>query len=346
MVGHGFGHNPLVMSAFDSEGRARVVAAVLRNSRGSILLTRRGDGRSFAGAWEFPGGKVEAGESPGEALARELHEELGIRIEPGDVKPFIAVPCSHGGKRIVLDVYQVPTWRGRARGREGQALAWTSPHRLAGYSTPPADVPVVAALQSSPHYPITPEPEAGDVADDCAAFLSRFEAALAAGCRRVQLRARTLGDEHLRLLAARCMARCREYRAELLINGAPRLAEELGCGVHLRAEQLMALSERPLPLDLPVAASCHGEDELAQAQRLGLDFVVLGPVQHTASHPNADPMGWQTFARLRESVSLPIYALGGLRPEDVALSRAHGAQGVAGIGAFWPAQALPSAASR
>ncbi|PKM00485.1 MAG: NTP pyrophosphohydrolase, partial [Gammaproteobacteria bacterium HGW-Gammaproteobacteria-7] len=71
------------MSAFDSEGRARVVAAVLRNSRGAILLTRRGDGRSFAGAWEFPGGKVETGESPGEALARELHEELGIRIEPG-----------------------------------------------------------------------------------------------------------------------------------------------------------------------------------------------------------------------------------------------------------------------
>jgi 8-oxo-dGTP diphosphatase len=90
-----------------------------------------------------------------------------------------------------------------------------------------------------------------------------------------------------------------------------------------------------LPAGQPVAASCHGLDDLLAAQRIGCDFAVLGHVAATPSHPDRAPLGWDAFARLRESVSLPIYAIGGVGPDDLATARAHGAQGVAGIRAFF-----------
>jgi 8-oxo-dGTP diphosphatase len=99
----------------------------------------------------------------------------------------------------------------------------------------------------------------------------------------------------------------------------------------------MALSARPMLAEgQPVAASCHDAAELLQAERLGRDFVVLGPVRATDSHPDAVPLGWDAFAALREGVSLPIYALGGMKPADVAVARRHGGQGVAGIRGLWP----------
>jgi len=304
-----------------------VVAAVLRDARGRILLARRTAGRDLAGAWEFPGGKVEPGESPREALDRELHEELGIRVL--DAVPLVAVPQAYPDKRIVLDVYTVDDYEGTPRGRERQALAWSPLEKLQGYPMPPADRPVVAVLNQAPRYLVshgTLEP---------AAWLLQLDKALAAGARRVQLRAQGLKPKVLADLAMDARTRCKAAGAQLLVNGEAGLAADLGIGLHLPARQLMALSARPLPEGQVVAASCHDADELAQAEGLGLDFAVLGPLRATESHPDATPMGWERFSRLREAVSLPIYAIGGLRPADVATARRHGAQGVAGIRAFW-----------
>jgi len=305
-----------------------VVAAVLRDARGRILLARRTAGRDLAGAWEFPGGKVEPGESPLEALDRELQEELGIRLLAA--RPLVAVPQAYPGKRIVLDVYEVDAYEGTPRGRERQALAWSPLEKLASYPMPPADRPVVAALTAPSRYLISAEPETS------AAFLARLERALAAGARRIQLRARGLSARPLRDLAMDARTRCRAVGADLLINGEAGLAADLGLGLHLRSDQLMAQAERPLPPGQLLAASCHDAQELAQAERLGVDFAVLGPLRVTESHPGAQPLGWEHFARLREGVSLPLYALGGLQPADVEAARRHGAQGVAGIRAFWP----------
>lgn len=318
----------------DRSPRIHVAAAVLRDRRQRILLARRGDGRHFAGAWEFPGGKLESGEDPPQALARELHEELGLSADPGGMRPLIAVPCDYGGKPILLDVYEVRRWRGPLENREGQALAWVQTEHLHEYHMPPADRPVVAALRQPAQYPISPAPAAGEAGH--ARWLRGLDALLAAGARCVQLRAPGLASAPLSLLAARAVARCREAGAHLLLNGEPALARELGCGLHLRAAQLMALDQRPLPADCPVAASCHDAAELQRAQALELDFAVLGPVRATPSHPAAAPLGWETFAALRAGVSLPVYALGGLAPADLAQARRHGAQGVAGIRAFWP----------
>jgi 8-oxo-dGTP diphosphatase len=195
---------------------------------------------------------------------------------------------------------------------------------------PPADRPVVAALTTPDRYLISAEP------GERSAFLARLDRALAAGARRIQLRARELPAEALAILARDAQIRCRAVGAQLLLNGEPELAARLGLGLHLRSAQLMALSSRPeLPDRQPVAASCHDLDQLQQAERLGLDFVVLGPVRATDSHPGATPLGWDRFAALRESVSLPIYALGGMKPADVSTVRRQGGQGVAGIRGMW-----------
>lgn len=305
-----------------------VVAAVLRDARGRILLARRTAGRDLAGAWEFPGGKVEPGETALQALDRELHEELGIRVLAAE--PLIAVPQAYPAKRIVLDVYTVTAFEGTPRGRERQALAWSPPEKLAGYPMPPADRPVVAALTTPARYLISAD------APERAPFLARLDRALSAGVRRFQLRARGLPATAVAELARDAGQRCRVHGAELLVNGEPGLAADLGLGLHLRSSQLMALDRRPLPADQPVAASCHNAKELAQAERLGLDFVVLGPVRATDSHPDVVPLGWDRFSALREGVSLPIYALGGMKPADQATARRYGGQGVAGIRGLWP----------
>lgn len=306
-----------------------VVAGVIRDARGRILLARRTEGRDLAGLWEFPGGKHEPGESAEAALTRELHEELGIDVEVG--APLIMVPQAYPDKRLRLDVREVKAWRGAVRGREGQALAWVPLVLLARYAMPPADVPVVAALQQPDRYLVTPDP-----GDDDAAWLSALERALAFGVRRVQLRAPDCELGRWARLVDAAIALCRAADAQVLVNGDVELALRHEVGVHLRASQLAALTARPLPERMPVAASCHDVHELRMAQALGCDFAVVGTVQPTPSHPGSPTLGWGGFAFLRESVSLPLYAIGGLGPDDLAAARRHGAQGIAAIRGLWP----------
>ena len=310
-----------------------VVAGVIRDARGRVLLARRTKGRDLAGLWEFPGGKVEPGETPEAALARELHEELGIRAAAGE--PVIRVPQQYPDKRLVLDVRHVQ-FTGTPKGLDGQALVWSPPETLARYPMPPADRPVVAALLQPDRYLVTPEP-----GEDARAWLQGLERALEGGVRRVQLRARSVDAARWQPLAEEAAALCRDAAAEVLVNGDAGLALQLDAGLHLRSAQLQ---EPPLTAiaqlrdrGLPVAASCHDAAQLQRAQALECDFAVLGPVARTASHPDAHGIGWDGFAQAREHASLPIYALGGLQAGDIATARQHGAQGIAAVRGLWPA---------
>ena len=310
-----------------------VVAGVIRDARGRVLLARRTKGRDLAGLWEFPGGKVEPGETPEAALVRELHEELGIRAVAGE--PVIRVPQRYPDKRLVLDVRHVH-FTGTPKGLDGQALVWSPPETLARYPMPPADRPVVAALLQPDRYLVTPEP-----GEDDRAWLQGLERALEGGVRRVQLRARTLDIAAWQPLAAQAVALCRDAGAEVLVNGDAGLALQLDAGLHLRSAHLreppMAAIAQLRERGLPVAASCHDAAQLQRAQALDCDFAVLGPVARTASHPDADGIGWDGFAQAREHASLPIYALGGMQPGDIATARQHGAQGIAAVRGMWPA---------
>ena len=300
----------------------------MTDARERVLLARRTEGRDLAGLWEFPGGKVDPGETPMQALARELEEELGIHVR--ETEPLICVPQQYRDKRILLEVHRVVRYAGKPRDREHQALAWSPPEKLGTYPMPPADRPVVAALTQPARYLITP-----DCPGDPRAFLAALERALATGIRRVQLRVRSLAGKELAALATEVKRRCDLAEAELLLNGDAALARKLRCGLHLPSAQLMAANERPVPAEVPLAASCHDAAELAQAQALGCDFAVLGPIARTPSHPGRNPLGWHAFAQLREAVPLPVYGLGGLGVADLGLARAHGAQGIAAIRGLW-----------
>ena len=305
-----------------------VLAGVITDPRGRVLLARRTEGRDLSGLWEFPGGKREPGETPEAALARELNEELGIVPEIGSA--VIAVPCRYPHKRLRLDVRRVDAWQGTPKGLDGQALAWVPPHKLTSYAMPGADRPVVAALLQPDRYLVTPG--LADEADRAArgAWLAALERAVDRdSVRRIHLRGVPAA------LARDAAALCRAGDVEVLLNGDVALARELRIGVHLKASQLAGLAQRPLPATLPVAASCHDAADLAHAERLRCDFAVLGPVMPTPSHPDAPGIGWDAFVALREGCTLPIYAIGGLGPGDIATARAHGAQGIAGIRSLW-----------
>ncbi len=309
-----------------------VTAAVLRDAQGRVLLSQRSPKGDLAGLWEFPGGKREPGEDSQAALQRELREELGI--DASQFQPLIEVPHAYPHKRIVLEVFTAQ-WAGEPTGCEGQALRWVWPESLAGMQMPSADRPVVAALTQPDRYLITPDSDA-----DFDPFLRSLGAALVDGVFRVQLRAASLSSASMWALAEAVDAQCRRAGAVCLINSgcvdAYEIAHRLGCGLHLTSAHLAQATQRPWVADRLLAASCHNASELAKAQALGCEFAVLGPVTATATHPNAEAMGWSNFRALREQVALPIYALGGMRLDDIATARSHGAQGIAAIRGLWP----------
>lgn len=309
-----------------------VAAATLLDAAGRVLLTRRKAGTHLAGLWEFPGGKVEPHDDGIRfALIRELQEELGVT--PTQYRPLIRVRHCYGGRGVLLDVWRVAAWEGEPHGREGQPLEWVPVSQLRDWPMPAADVPVVQALQLPDRYLVTPEP-----GPDRAAFLAALEASLRAGVRLVQLRAPRLEATALRELASQSLALCQAAGARLLLNGDPALALDCGAdGVHLNSRRLLDLAARPLPAGLLVGASCHHGRELQHAARIGADFAVLGPVRATASHPGLGAIGWQRFHRLSDAATLPVYALGGLGPDDQFTAWRHGAQGIAAIRGLWQA---------
>jgi 8-oxo-dGTP diphosphatase len=306
-----------------------VMAGALRDAQGRVLLAQRPPGKHLAGAWEFPGGKIEPGEAPLAALARELREELGVEIDPASVEPLIRVPWAYGEHGLLLDAWQVTRWRGSPASLDGQALQWQAPLQVDPARLAPADRAILQALRLPPCCPITP----ATLTDDPASL----ERAIERGVRLLQLRLPAWSTDAVRELAARLLPTARAHGAQLLLNadieGARRLGP--GVGVHLKGTQLATLTERPLPWNQPVGASCHDAGQLAQAVRVGADFATLSPLAPTASHPQASPLGWARFGELAAAAALPVYALGGVGPDDVEAARRAGGQGVAGIRAFW-----------
>ena len=307
--------------------RIEVAAAVLIDGAGRFLLAQRPPGKVYEGYWEFPGGKIEPGESAADAMRRELHEELGIEV--GRVCPWLTRDFEYEHAAVRLRFFRIHDWRGEPRGRERQAFGWHE-IRKALSVTPvlPANGPILRALELPDVYGIT------QAAMGIPAFMSRLEHALARGLRLVQVREKAMPRETLLAFARDVVTLAHRRDARVLINGDIEMAQAAGAdGVHLTAQQLRTLAQRPACAW--VGASCHSREEIDSAARLSVDFVVLGPVKATPTHPGAPVLKWAGFAQAAQDATLPIYALGGMTPSDLEEARFNGAHGVAMLRGAW-----------
>lgn len=305
--------------------RTHVVAAAIVDGK-STLVARRQTGVHQGGLWEFPGGKLEPGESRQSALAREIEEELGIEVTRA--RPLIRIPHDYDDARVLLDVWWVDSWKGEPHGKEGQTVEWCSIDTLESGAFPAANRAIITAVQLPAIYLITPEPST--MPDQGLGWL---EDRLRQGrVGLVQLRSKRLAERDYHRLTNQVARLCADYGAKVLVNTDPGLAlQTQASGVHLTARRLRDCSKRPLDPEHLVGASCHNGEELAHACRIGVDFAVLSPVAKTRSHPHATPMGWEVFRELVETATMPVYALGGMQLNDIDTAWEHGAQGIATI---------------
>jgi 8-oxo-dGTP diphosphatase len=297
-----------------------VAAAVIQRADGAFLLARRPAGKVYAGYWEFPGGKVEAGEAADRALARELREELGI--DACTAYPWITRVYTYPHATVRLNFFRVTAWKGDPHPREDQAIAWQRRDAAPAEPMLPANAPVLAALALPDEYAITDAESRGS-----APMLAKIRERLAAGLRLLQVRDKGLPQREA--FAHAVLRLARPHGAKVLINGGPDIAD----GVHYTAAQLMQLAARPRAG--LAGASCHNAAELQRAMALELDFAVLGPVKATPTHPGSETLGWDGFARIVRGASIPVYAIGGLRRADLEAAWRAGAHGIAMVSGAW-----------
>lgn len=302
-----------------------VAVGVLQRPDGRVLLAQRPAGKPAAGFWEFPGGKIEAGEERVAALKRELHEELGV--DALEAQPWISREHAYSRFTARLHLFRVPRWRGTPQGREGQRLRWENPGAVAAEPLLEANHGILRALALPRIYAISKAAAFGEQE-----FLQRLRGALEKGLRLVQLREPSLPGPALAQLAGAVCALAHDYGARVLLNSAHEFITGVD-GIHLQSAQLMRCRERPsVPL---CAASCHDREELLHAANLGVDFAVLSPVLPTRTHPGAAILGWETFGELCRDLPMPVFALGGMRTDMLEKAMRHNAHGVALLSGIW-----------
>ena len=316
-------NNLFIPSTVAPASIVEVVAAVIIQADGQFLLTRRPLGKIYSGYWEFPGGKVEKDESLLHALDRELWEELGIQVRVA--YPWITRIFTYSHATVRLHFFRVMKWEGRLLPREKQELFWQFPHRVEVSPILPANGPIIQSLLLPPIYAITRANEIG-----IESALEQIEQAMEGGLRLLQVREKQMAPDKLWKFSQQVLALAHAHQAKVMINGDPELTYKIGAdGVHFTSSQLMTVSSRPKAEYGLCSASCHNAEELFAAEQLGLDFVVLGPVQPTHSHSRASSLGWKKFSMLIFGCSMPVYALGGLCLEDLPIAQEMGAHGIA-----------------
>lgn len=303
-----------------------VAAAVIQNSVGDILIAKRSTDKHQGGLWEFPGGKVEEGESALEALSRELYEELGIEIDRDKTRPLIKIPHHYADKSVLLDVFQVNAFSGNAWGKEGQPVKWVSRSQLDAYEFPAANKPILNACILPSSIAITP------VSLNPAEISGFFQGVSAQGAQAIMLRNSDYSDEEFRAAYSDLKQSNSDLKLPILVNCSLEMALELGAqGLHLSSERLKALESRSEFSGRWLSASCHDEAELEMAVEKGLDFVTLSPLLFTTSHPETVPLGWKRFQELVSECTIPVFALGGLDKSHIEQVVNCGGQGVAAI---------------
>src|SRR5258706_9159584 len=258
-----------------------VAAAVIERPGGTFLLAQRPKGKPYAGYWEFPGGKIEPGEDARAALTRELREELGIEVRASS--PWITRVYAYTHARVRLHFFKVTAWDGEPQRLEDQDIKWQRVEAPDVSPMLPANAPVLAALALPSIMIVSNCAELGvDAWIQKVADLAIGEKLL------VQVREKQCNFQQVQHILSRALARTGPFGARIVVNSDCGVFPQCN-GVHLTAKALMAAIARPEAA--LVGASCHDERELDHAEKIGVDYVVVGPVTATVSHPGAAPLG-------------------------------------------------------
>jgi len=299
-----------------------VAVGVLLRPDGAVLLADRPAGKPYAGYWEFPGGKIEAGESIEHALARELHEELGIDIGPAT--PWVTFEFDYPHAYVRLHFRRVRQWRGTPHGREGQRMTF---FRLDGERPAPLLPAAVPALRwlGLPEVVAEVDLDRGPASVQ----LAQVDAALAHGVRMLLVRsASAQASMQVAEVLAALGARVRAHSALLVVEAAlaGRAAGAID-GTHVGA--LADVVPAPGELLAWRGADASSSVALTQWARAGGDYAIVGPVlPMTGPHAGAGAIGWHGLSALVRSAPLPVLARGGVSLDDLSRAQAIGAHGL------------------
>ena len=315
-------------------GRQKIVVGIIYNQlRDKVLLSRRSLNAHQGGLMEFPGGKSQPGETPMQTLNRELMEEIGIEIVHSH--QLIAYDFDYSDRQINLSAWIVDKWLGEPKGNEGQEIKWVSIEHLKKIELPPANEKFIKAMELPQFYLITPDYHSYPVD-----YIDKIENFIRGGLRLLQYRNPSIPIENHKKIISKLLPICERYDCKLIYNGSIRDAVNLGAhGVHLNSSRLLQSSAlMSVSKEFLVAASCHNNKELLHAENLGVDFCVVSSVHKSPSHPHSIAMGWDTFKSLVMGVRIPVYALGGIKPDELEIARINGAHGIAMISGVWDAR--------
>ena len=312
-----------------------VAVGVIKNRQGQILVSRRSQSQHMGGFWEFPGGKVEAGESVQQALSRELHEELDITLDTDSLQSLCRIRHDYPDKSVLLDVWQTDQYRGEPRGMEGQPLRWVAAEQLIASHFPPGNRGIIRALRLPRRLALI----------NCSAQLTP-QWPVATLPARTLIRLRHMAQEqsftdYLKLVTTLVPDSTQEILIDLPIaecdrQAAFRLQEQHDQirGFFANRHVLLSMTTRPGGDDLILGCATHDAREISAAASLGADFVTLSPVLPSRSHAQNPGLGWQQFSELAAQFPGPVYAMGGLTLQDLDRAMAAGAYGIAGISMF------------
>lgn len=314
----------------------QIALGVIKNPAQQVLVALRPKHVHQGGLWEFPGGKIAPNETILQALTRELKEELNIAVTAAS--PLITLTHDYTDLSVQLNVLRVDHYLGQPRGHEGQAIQWTHINDLDKLPFPAANRAIISAARLPQHYAIldaatlTITPNLADWTISTQ-LLTALQHLLNQGITLIQARIKLLSSTQILHFLNAAIPLCTDFKAELLINADDQSLWGQVESLHITSQELMTLQSRPHHLKW-LAASCHSSTQLEHAYKIGVDFTVLAPVLPTQTHPQAESLGWSQFSALVTESKLPVYALGGLKREDLTLAQQLGAQGIAGIRLF------------
>lgn len=324
------------------------------SKKGKILIAKRADHQHQGGLWEFPGGKVEPGESVEVALQRELEEELGLKSSLDNMRPLITIPFHYPDKSVLLDVWSVyggemPATRNREHGllgKENQPLLWVDQAELADYEFPVANKAIIDALLLPRQIVISQDLNDPEIILAQVANILRKQGGKESSNVWVQLRAPRLDQMQYTQLAMKLYGICHEAGSKLIWNCPLDWYQvAFADGLHLSRANIdkadltkigltkAGNNERPIPLNQWLSMACHNINELEVAQALA-DYILVSPVKKTTTHAQTTPLTWAGFKVINNQARIPCYALGGLDITDLETAIHNGGQGIAGITCF------------